>query len=133
VADGLAKLGTLEVPARQVVGVPFTIGKRLIKESLKRAHLVSWGQVQGCPQAKLLLNRLLSKRTDELTMSRKKLNISIGLLMGHVALRAHLFNLSLAERKDCRLCGEEKEDSIHILCYCPALAFRRYTLGSHVH
>jgi len=32
VADGLAKLGTLEVPGRQVVGVPFTIGKRFIKD-----------------------------------------------------------------------------------------------------
>jgi len=102
VADGLAKLGILEVPARQVVSVPFAIGKRLIKEFLKREHLVSWGQVQGCRQAKLLLNHPLSKRTDELlTMSGKKLNDSIGLLTGHVALRAHLFNLGLAERKDC--------------------------------
>ncbi|EFN60690.1 hypothetical protein EAG_04857, partial [Camponotus floridanus] len=42
------------------------------------------------------------------------------------ALRTHLFNLGLAERKDSQLCGEEKEDSIHILCYCPALALRRY-------
>jgi len=56
VADGLAKLGTLEVPAKQVVGVPFAIGKRLIKEFLKREHLVSWGQVQGCRQAKFMLN-----------------------------------------------------------------------------
>jgi len=44
----------------------------------------------------------------------------------------HLFNLGLAERKDCRLCGEEKEDSIHILCYCPALALKRYTLWGHM-
>jgi len=33
VADDLAKLGTLE--ARQVVGVPFTMGKRLIRVLMK--------------------------------------------------------------------------------------------------
>jgi len=131
VADGLAKLGTLEVPTRQVVSC--ATDKRLIKETLKREHLVSWGQVQSCRQAKLLLNQPLSKRTDELlTISRKKLNVSIGLLTGYVALRAHLFNLGLAERKDCRHCGEDKEDSIHILCYCPALALRRYLLSGHM-
>jgi len=65
-------------------------------------------------------------------MSRKKHNISIGLLTGHVVLRAHLFHLGLAGRRACRLCGEEKEDSIHILCYCPALALRRYTLWGHM-
>lgn len=38
--------------------------------------------------------------------------------MGHVALRIHVFNFGLAERKDCCLRGGKKEDSIHILCPC---------------
>jgi len=54
-------------------------------------------------------------------MNRDRLRLSIGLLSGHVALRGHLYKLGLAENKECRLCGEESEDTSHILCRCPVL------------
>lgn len=47
----------------------------------------------------------------------------MGLLMGHMALRGHLYNLGTTTQKECRLCGE---DSIYILCHCPALVCKRY-------
>ncbi|KOC58746.1 hypothetical protein WH47_10408 [Habropoda laboriosa] len=53
-------------------------------------------------------------------------DLLVGLLTGHATLRAHLYNLGLAEQKNCRLCGEEREDSIRFLCHCPALVLKRY-------
>jgi len=61
-------------------------------------------------------------------MNRSRLRLDIGLLTGHVALRSHLYKLGLTESKVCRLCGEESEDSSHILCRCPALSCKRYRL-----
>ncbi|XP_070521656.1 uncharacterized protein [Cardiocondyla obscurior] len=66
-------------------------------------------------------------RTKEfLAMSRQKLRAGIGLLTGHETLRGHLHNLGIVEHYKCRLCEEENEDSIHILCHCPVLAIKRY-------
>lgn len=46
------------------------------------------------------MNQSLPKRTDELlNISRKKLNTTVGLLTGHIALRAYSFNLGLARGK----------------------------------
>ncbi|KYQ59907.1 hypothetical protein ALC60_01002, partial [Trachymyrmex zeteki] len=71
-------------------------------------------------------------RTKELTaMGRHKLRMGIGLLTGHLLLRAHLYNIGLADQKNCRLCGEENEDSIHLLCRCPLLACKRYRSWSN--
>ncbi|TGZ36919.1 Uncharacterized protein DBV15_12948 [Temnothorax longispinosus] len=72
-------------------------------------------------------------RAKELLALRKqKLRMALGLLTGHSALlRAHLFSLGLAEQKACRLCGDEKEDNVHIICQCPAFICKRYkTWGS---
>ncbi|XP_072757484.1 uncharacterized protein [Anoplolepis gracilipes] len=41
-------------------------------------------------------------------------------------LRAHMSILGLATQDTCRLCGEDREDSVHILCRCPALVLKRY-------
>jgi hypothetical protein len=32
------------------------------------------------------------------------------------------------EGQECRLCGYEKEDSVHIVCDCPVLACKRYRI-----
>jgi len=36
-----------------------------------------------------------------------------------------MFNLELTQRHDCRLCGDGKEDSVHIVGHCPVLASKR--------
>ncbi|XP_032668449.1 uncharacterized protein LOC116842825 [Odontomachus brunneus] len=123
VADGLAKLGTLEDPVEQEMDIPFAVDKEYIKKSLEKEHLDSWKRGQGCRRAKLLMEKPSKSRARELlTMNKKKLRLAINLLTGHMALRAHLYNLKMAEQKNCRLCGEEEEDNIHILCRCPLLA-----------
>jgi hypothetical protein len=47
-------------------------------------------------------------------------------------LRAHLHKLGHRERQQYRLCESEKEYSVHILCHCPLLAFKRYGIWGSI-
>ncbi|XP_071574629.1 uncharacterized protein [Temnothorax nylanderi] len=127
-ADILAKKGPNKVPCNQVSGTPFAAGKEVIKSCLKREHLIRWETLKTCRQARILMKNSRPGRAKELlALNKQKLRVAVGLLTGHSALlRAHLFNLGLAEQKECRLCGDEKEDNVHILCHCPALICKRY-------
>jgi hypothetical protein len=72
------------------------------------------------------MSESLPSRTKELqAMSRQEFKVSVGLLTGHTTLRAHMFKLGLTKQQDYRLCGDGKEDSLHIECHCLALAFKR--------
>ena len=51
-----------------------------------------------------------------------------GLVAGHGNFRYHLKKMGLIEDDICRLCLEEAETAVHILCQCPALASRRATV-----
>jgi hypothetical protein len=61
-------------------------------------------------------------------MNKLRLRAAVGLLTGHTSLRAYLYKLGCTERQECRLCGYEKEDSVHIVCDCPVLDCKRYRL-----
>jgi predicted Zn-ribbon and HTH transcriptional regulator len=61
-------------------------------------------------------------------MNRSRLRTAVGLLTSHTSLRAHLYKLGHTERQECRLCGYEKEDSVHIVCDCPVVACKRYRI-----
>jgi predicted Zn-ribbon and HTH transcriptional regulator len=75
------------------------------------------------------MSYLLPSRASELlAMNRSRLRVAVGLLTGHTKLRAHLYKLGYTEGQECRLCGYEKEDSIHIACDCPVLACKRYRI-----
>jgi hypothetical protein len=39
-----------------------------------------------------------------------------------ISLWAHLHKLGHTEEQERRLCGYDKEDSVHIVCDCPVLA-----------
>ena len=58
-------------------------------------------------------------------MSRSRVRVGVGLLTGHTTLRAHTYKLKLAEKQDCQLYGDNKRDSVHIVCHCP-VSFERY-------
>jgi hypothetical protein len=68
---------------------------------------------------------LPSRASELLAMNRSRLRTAIGLLTSHTSLRAHLYKLGHTEQQECRLCGYEKEDSVHIVCDCPVLARKR--------
>ena len=61
-------------------------------------------------------------------MSKLRLRAAVGLFTGHTSLRAHLHKLGNTERQECRLCGHDKEDSVHVVCDCPVLACKRYRM-----
>jgi hypothetical protein len=61
-------------------------------------------------------------------MNKLRLRAVVGLLTGHSNLRAHLYKLGHTEEQECRLCGYEKEDSVHIVCDCLVLACKRYRI-----
>ncbi|XP_071579823.1 uncharacterized protein [Temnothorax nylanderi] len=134
-ADSLAKKGANEAPSDQVAVIPFAVGKEIIKSCLKREHLSRWEKLETCRQAKTLMKNSKPGRAKELLeLTKQKLRMAVGLLTGHSALlRAHLFNLGLAEQKECRLCRDEKEDNVHILCHCPALVCKKYITWGRVY
>jgi len=126
-ADELVKAGTKGFPSDQTGGIPFVVGKAVIKSHLKQEHLNRWKTCKGCRQSKTLMSETLSSRTKELqAMSTEKLKVTVGLLTGHTALRACMFKPGFTLRQDCQLCGDKKEDSVCIVCYCLALACKRY-------
>jgi len=65
----------------------------------------------------------LPSRAKELqATSRSNLKVAVGLLTVHTTLSTHMFKLGLTEWQDCRLFGDEKEESEHTVSHCPALA-----------
>jgi hypothetical protein len=69
-----------------------------------------------------------SRVIELLAMSKLRLRAAVGLLTGHKSLRAHLHKLGHTERQECRLCGHDKEHSVHIVSDCLVLACKRYRI-----
>jgi hypothetical protein len=75
----------------------------------------------------------LSSRANKLlAMSKLRLRAAVGLLTGLTSLMAHMYKLGHAERQEYRLCGYNKEDSVHIVCDCPLLACKRYRIWDNM-
>jgi predicted Zn-ribbon and HTH transcriptional regulator len=71
---------------------------------------------------------LPSKANELLAMNKLRLRAAVGLLTGQTSLRVHLHKLGHTEQQECRLCGYEKEDIVHIVCDCPVLACKTYRI-----
>ena len=77
----------------------------------------------------MLIRYTLPGRANELlAMSKLRLRAAVGLLTGHTTLRTHLYKLGHTEQQECRLCGYDKEDSVHTVCDCPVLACKIYRI-----
>jgi hypothetical protein len=107
------------------------VGKEVIRSHLRQEYLCRWKACKGFRQSQTLMSEPLGSRTKYLqAMSRSKFKVAVGLLTGHTTLTAHMFNLGHTQRQDCRLCGDGKEDSVHIVYHCLIQACKRYkTLG----
>jgi hypothetical protein len=98
-------------------------------KQLEQRQRAGWAACTGYRQSKVLTRYLLPSRASELlAMNRSRLRIAVWLLAGHTNLRANLYKLGYTEGQECRLCGYEKEDSVHIVCDCPVLACKRYRI-----
>lgn len=107
------------------------VGKEAIRTRFRQKHLNRWKACEGCSQSKTLMSGPLPSRAKEIQVtSRSNLKVAVGLLTVHTPLSAHLFKLWLTEWQHCRLFGDGKEDSEHMVKHCPALACKRYrTMG----
>jgi hypothetical protein len=77
----------------------------------------------------MLMRYPLPGRANELlAMSKLRLRAAVGLLTGHTSLTAHLYKLGHKERQECRLCGYDKEDTVHAVCDCTVVACKRYMI-----
>ena len=79
-----------------------------------------WSNTKGLRQAKTYINdigtdwyNLIKNRT------KHEIRVIIGFLTGHFKFRKHLKTLGLAEVSNCRFCGEDDEDSYHLIWKCP--------------
>jgi hypothetical protein len=73
-------------------------------------HLNGWKTCECCHQSKALMSLLLSSRTKKpQEMSRWKLKVAEGLLMGHTNPRTHIFELGITQQQDCQLGGPNKK------------------------
>ncbi|KAK0097737.1 hypothetical protein PV326_014117 [Microctonus aethiopoides] len=66
----------------------------------------------------------LNKRF-EISSIKSELSITIRLLTGHGLFKSHCKNIGVGSDANCRFCGEDGEDCLHLLCDCPALAMLR--------
>ena len=51
-ADKLARDSTNGIPSDQIVGIPFVVGKEVLRCHLIQEHLNRWKTCKGCRQSK---------------------------------------------------------------------------------
>ena len=64
-------------------------------------------------------------------LSRTEVKTLTEVFIGHGNHACHRHKIGLSESPLSRLCGEDNETSIHILCYCPAIRDKRQTLTGY--
>ena len=119
----LVKEEAIEVPPNQFTDVPFSVGKKHIKKQLELEHQDRQAACAGCWQPKMLMRYPLSSRANELLALSK---LILRAAVGHTTLRVLPYKTGQTERQECRLCGYDKADSVHIVCDCRVLACKRY-------
>ena len=133
-ADELAKLGSSQpfiVPEPRVALGNAAIDGLLTKWSYS-LHRKRWRELHTCKCARLFLAAPLEGIAKGLLgLKRSSLSWLIAMVTGHGNFRLHLKKLNLVEVDDCRLCLEEQETAVHILCHCPALASIRMSVFGH--
>ena len=131
IADSLAKRGS----ANQLIGPQpcFGFNNQHVKMELTKwenKEVIKYkNKVQGQRQAKNFIVNSKTKANEALSLKRKDLRLTIGILSGHGPLRYHLKNIGRSTTSNCRFCDGQKEDSHHILLECPALSVYR---GQHL-
>jgi hypothetical protein len=108
------------VPSNQNVGIPFDVGREVIRSHLRQEHLNRLQTCKNSHQSMTLINESLSRRTKELQATSKPEAYSSCGAVNRLnnPFRAQMFKLGLTQRKDCQLCWDEREDKC---TYCMSL------------
>ena len=70
------------------------------------------------------------RANEFLVMGGLRLRAAVGLLTGHTTLTTYMHILKPTQQQDCRLCGHDKEYSVHIVCHCPVRVCKTYSIWS---
>ncbi|XP_075150766.1 uncharacterized protein LOC142224875 [Haematobia irritans] len=104
---------------------PFGATRSELKVWAKRAHVELWNSEIVGRTTKIIWGDPDEEKTKELLKeSRSTISRVIGIITGHLDLRAHLNRIGVINDSLCRACGEDEETLEHYLCHCPA--FTRY-------
>jgi hypothetical protein len=69
---------------------------------MRQKHLKRWKACKGYRRSKMLMSEPHPNRAKELqAMIRPEIKGTVGLLIGHTTLRAHMFKLRLTQQQDC--------------------------------
>ena len=73
---------------------------------------------------------MTGKDQSILSLKRTKCKALVGLITGHCLIGVHAYRMRIISNAWCRNCNEPDEDETieHLLCFCPALARRRYKI-----
>jgi hypothetical protein len=91
-----------------------------------------WECIQMLIKLSSTTSPLPSRANELLAVNKLSLGAAVGLLTGHTSLRTHRHKLGHTEWQECRLCGCDKEDSVHFVCDCPVLARKRYRIWGSI-
>jgi hypothetical protein len=123
-ADGLTGVGSKSSSCElePCLPAPRSLMTRVTNEWLSNNHLSYWNLDSGCRQSKVWIKRPCLKLARFLrNLPRTKLDVLIGLLIGHVRLNKHLHRMGLLSDSTCAACGIEEESVLHSICVCPTL------------
>jgi hypothetical protein len=89
-----------------------------LNRCLGKQHWARWRSLSNTQRQarELIAGPALGARTKVMSFNRTQSRAVIGLLIGHNALRCHLYLLGLKDGTLCRKCGVMEETSAHILC-----------------
>jgi ribonuclease HI len=131
-ADELAKQGLIE----ELV-LPLPVSQCLVKAKVgsyivERGHTY-WRNVSGQTHAKKFLPRRDGRRSKYLlSLGRISVRRVTRFLTGHCRLNYLMNKMGLAQDCKCRFCGLKNETAEHILCDCPVLFRKRWSVwGKH--
>jgi ribonuclease HI len=120
-ADRLAK-EAINLTSSTSIPISLSSVKSQLREKTLLIHNRSWSSTSGYNTTKSFLPIISANLTNSLlSLKRHNLKILVELLTGHCLLKSHRWKMKLCNDKLCRLCMEEDEDSIHVICNCNAL------------
>ena len=106
--------------------LPVGIIKNQIHRSFMKLWNTEWKAIKECRQTKIFFPELNPKQSEFLILlGRKMLGQTVQLITGHNMLNYHRHVISKDLDPLCRLCGEENEDSFHLIGECPVLFEKR--------
>jgi len=122
-ADELARNGSSSdfVGPEPFCRVPFSSVMNCVNSWERQNMLSYWNRVPGLRQSKRAIDPYRNCTTDMTKFGRQSLRRLISYLSGHCCLNYHLHKMNLIPDPECRLCRDDDETALHILCECEAL------------